>query len=133
MATIKSETVKIDKPLNEVFDFLRDLNNLEKLMPHDRIDNWESTAEECRFTIKGLAGIGMEKTGEDERGKIRMTSKGKNPFDFVLDVDMNEVEGGTEAQLIFDGKMNPFMKAMVDKPLKNFFNHLASQLKSQVE
>ena len=43
-----------------------------------------------------------------------MTSKGKNPFDFVLDVDMNEVEGGTEAQLIFDGKMNPFMKAMVD-------------------
>ena len=64
MATIKSETVKIDKPLNEVFDFLRDLNNLEKLMPHDRIDNWESTAEECRFTIKGLAGIGMEKTGK---------------------------------------------------------------------
>lgn len=133
MATIKSEIVKIHRPVNEVFGFLKDLNNLQKLMPQDRIDHWESTTEECRFTIKGLAGIGMEKTEEHEWGKIRMTSKGKNPFDFVLDVDMKEVEGGTEAQLIFDGKMNPFMKAMVDKPLTNFFNHLATQLKRQVE
>ena len=61
MATFKSKTVEVNADLKSVNDFLSNLNNLEKLMPEDRIQKWESTDETCSFTIKGLAGIGMKR------------------------------------------------------------------------
>ncbi len=133
MSSIKSNTVTVDKPANEVFNFLKDLNNLEKLMPHDRIEDWQSDTDHCRFKIKGLAGIGMKLDGFVENKQIKLVSDGKNPFPFVLTIHFDGDGNKCHSFFEFDGQMNMFLKTMVEKPLKNFFNMLAEKLPSAME
>jgi carbon monoxide dehydrogenase subunit G len=130
MATFSSNKVAVPASSNDIFNFLTDLNNLQKLMPGDKIDQWQSDAETCSFQIKGLAKIGMKLDSTEENKKIHIVSNGKNPFDFTLDIHLNEQGASTESQLIFDGNMNAFMKMMAEKPLTNFFNLLADNLKA---
>ncbi len=127
MAKIESKEVTINEKSSTLSKFLGNLNNLQKLMPEDKISDWESDEDSCRFQIKGLAKIGMRKTSEDS-SKVVMESEGKNPFDFTLTINLDEKGDDTTAKILFDGKMNPFMKAMVEKPLTNFFNMLADKL-----
>ncbi|KAB1066178.1 hypothetical protein [Salibacter halophilus] len=127
MAKIESKEVTINEKSTTLSKFLGNLNNLQKLMPEDKISDWESDEDSCRFQIKGLAKIGMRKSSEDS-SKVVMESEGKNPFDFTLTINLDEKGDDTTAKILFDGKMNPFMKAMVEKPLTNFFNMLADKL-----
>jgi len=126
----KIETEKKNSPNSreKLFTFLTDMNNFEKLMPSEKIEKWESSQDQCEFTIKGMARIGLKKEEIEAPSKISISSFGKVPFKFDLDIHLNEVEGEkTEVFMIFNGDINPFMKMMVEKPLRNFFNMLVSK------
>lgn len=126
---LTSDKATVNKPASEIFDFLKNLNNLEQLMPQDKIENWSSSENECSFKIKGLAGIGMKNNEENAPNKIVLGSHGKNPFPFTLTINISETsESSCETQLEFDGEVNAFMKMMIEKPLSNFFNMLANKL-----
>lgn len=128
MLTIESNTVQVNHSAQEVFDFLSDLNNLQKLMPEDKIEHWTSTSENCRFGIKNLATIGMKHKELSSPASITLESEGKNPFDFTLTIFIKENNEGVDSYFVFDGDVNMFMKAMVSGPLKKFFDTLAGNL-----
>lgn len=130
MSTIQSQKVLVPRSDQEVFDFLVDFNNFEKLMPEGKISGWKSDTESCSFQINGLAKIGMRITNKTPHSEVNIVSDGKNPFEFTLNIYMTAVDASScEAYLVFDGKMNPFLSTMVTKPLTNFFNMLATNLK----
>jgi len=114
MTTIETEKKTSPNSIESLFGFLSDLNNLEKLMPVDK-------------------RIGLKKEGEEAPNKIMISSFGKVPFTFNLDILLEQQDAEqTKAQMIFKGDINPFMKMMVEKPLRNFFNMLidkAAELK----
>ena len=57
-----------------------------------------------------------------------ITSFGKVPFTFNLDILLEEQSADqTHIQMIFKGDINAFMKMMVEKPLRNFFNMLVDK------
>lgn len=126
---IESDKSEINKPALEVFSFLSDFNNFQKLMPH-QVTNWKSTADECSFTLNGMASIGMKIVEKKPNSLIKITSNGKVPFEFTLDIPLAEVSATqTTGQLIFESDLNPMMAMMVEKPLRNFFNILAGKMK----
>lgn len=97
-------------------------------MPDGKIEKWESDEDQCEFTIKGMARIGLKKVGSEAPNKIQIETFGKVPFNFTLDILLNELaEKETEAHIHFEGDINPFMKLMVEKPLTNFFNMLVDK------
>ncbi len=51
----------VNNSQENIFAFLSDMNNFEQLLPLDKIENWNSTTEECTFRIKGMADIGLKK------------------------------------------------------------------------
>ena len=128
MLTITSTKVSTSKSNSEIFEFLKDLNNLEKLMPKDRMEKWTSTETTCRFSIKNLASIGMKLKTSESFSTIVLESDGKNPFSFTLTIHISEESSNAESYFTFDGEVNMFMKAMVEKPLKKFFDSLAHNL-----
>jgi carbon monoxide dehydrogenase subunit G len=130
MLTIESTKVSVNHSSEDIYNFLIDLNNLEKLMPSDRIEYWKSTDSTCRFGIKNLASIGMKHKELVSPSKIVLESDGKNPFTFTLTIFVNQVGDSVESYFVFDGDVNMFMKAMVQKPLKQFFDTLAENLPS---
>lgn len=95
-----------------------------------QVTNWKSTADECSFTISGMASIGMKILDKTPNSMIKITSHGKVPFAFTLDIHLTENSPTqTTGQLIFESDLNPMMAMMVEKPLRNFFNLLAGKLK----
>jgi hypothetical protein len=126
---LASDKVEINNSAQNIFNYLSDFRNFEKLMP-PQVTNWQATEEECSFTINGMATIGMKIIEKNPFSKIVITSNGKVPFDFKLFVHIEET-GADKCigQLTFESEMNPMLKMMVEKPLGNFFNMLAQKMK----
>ncbi|MES2592453.1 MAG: SRPBCC family protein [Bacteroidota bacterium] len=129
LTKIESEIVEIDNSAENIFNYLSDFRNFEKLMP-SQVTNWTATNDECSFTLNGMATIGMKIVEKTPFQKIVINSNGKVPFDFQLFVNITE-KGATNSvgQIIFESNLNPMMKMMVVKPLGNFFNMLAHRMK----
>jgi hypothetical protein len=129
LTKIESEKVEIGNAAENIFNYLSDFNNFEKLMP-SQVTNWTSTTDECSFTINGMATIGMKIIEKAPFSKISIISNGKVPFEFKLFVLITEKDASScVGQLTFESDMNPMIKMMVEKPLGNFFNMLAQKMK----
>jgi len=133
MTRIESDKALIDKEQKNIFDFLSDFNNFGKLMP-EQVTNWQSNADECSFTISGMANLGMKIAEKRPSDYIRVVKNGEAPFDFTMECLMKEsAPGKTEVQLALEANLNPMMKMMVAKPLTNFLNMLVEKLKELPE
>ncbi len=129
---IESKTVQVPAPREKVFRFLCDLNNFEKLLPGDRITEWESRTDYCSFKVQGTATIDMQMKEMDSPGRILLESGDKSPFPFTLEIFLKDIDGQTSAFQQMNAKVNPFLKMMVEKPLANLFNYIADRLTEQV-
>lgn len=128
MTRLESDTVTVNKTAKEVFEFLSDFNNYQRLMP-EQVTDWKSTTDECSFTIKGMASLGMKMKERVPFSTIVIEKNGKAPFDFFLTSALEDKGQQCEARLFFDADLNAMMKMMASKPLTNFLNLLASRLK----
>jgi carbon monoxide dehydrogenase subunit G len=126
MTRIESRKVEVSTDREQVFDFLSNFNNFEKLMP-EQVGSWESDGERCSFEIKGMTSLGMAYASKDKPGHIRIIRDGKAPFDFSLDCLIDNVDKGTGLQLVFEADLNPMLKMMAVKPLTNFLNMLVDR------
>ena len=133
MTEIKSDPVLIHKSAEDIFNFLSNFDNFEKLMP-EQVINWKSSSDSCSFTIKGMADIALKTSEKISYSKIVWSTDGKAPFDFTLrSVLIEKTEKQTEAQIILDADLSPMLKIMAMRPLGNFVTLLVNKLKEVIE
>ena len=132
MTNIES-TVSINKPVNEVFDFLADLNNHQQLMP-ENIYNWSSTKDEARFTIQNMAKLALKVTSTIPNKEIIAKPSEVAPFDLELKWTLNDLGNGTtEATHTISADLNMMMKMIVSGPLQKLVDHETGALKKALE
>lgn len=129
MTSIESQLVQVDKPLAEVFSFLANANNHEKLMP-ESIYNWSSTEDECKFTIQNMAKLELKISERDPSGKIVIIPSAKAPFDLKIEWILTGNDTQCSAKMIIHADLNPFIKMMAVGPLTKLVNHQVETLKS---
>lgn len=126
MMNLKSNKTVVNKSQKELFEFLTDLRNFEKLMP-DNIEKFEVDGESFIFSLKGMPEIRLVAKEKQEYNKI-VLGAASSKLDFTLTADLNPIsDTQTEAQLLFAGDFNPMMAMMVKKPLQNFINTLTEK------
>ncbi len=130
---IESENTFINRPAEELFNFLGNFGNFSHLMP-EQVVNWQATTDDCSFEIKGLATLGMRIIERMPVSRIVMKGEGKLPFDFTLCCNLNALTvSATEIRLVIDADMSPFIGMMATAPLQNFVNMLVIRLKEVME
>ena len=127
MTTIQSDSVQISKSLTDVFAFLSNANNHQKLMP-ESVYNWTSTEDECSFTIQNMAKLELKISERDPSGKVVIIPSSKAPFDIKIEWVLNENTSGCTAQMLIHADLNPFIKMMAVGPLTKLVNHQAQAL-----
>ncbi len=131
---IESIPASVDQPISVVFDFLKNIENLNFLLPQDKISAWTSNSSECSFKIQGGIIIPLVLDNTIENKEINLISGPKSPFPFTLSVKLSEIsEGETKGQLFFDAKMSKTIQFIAEKPLKNLFNSMAENIKVHFE
>ncbi len=132
MKTFNSDKVVINKTAREIFNFLADFNHFERLMP-EQVINWNSDSETCRFTIKGMADLGLKFGEKVQFESIQMIANGKVPFNFDIVSNFLERGNNTEVHVRLNANLNPMLSMMASKPLQNFVNILVHKLKEEME
>lgn len=127
MTTIQSEKTQINKPLAEVFAFLGNANNHEKLMP-ESIYNWSSTEDECKFTIQNMAKLELKISERDPAGKVVIIPSAKAPFDLKIEWIIEPNGEFCTVQMVIHADLNPFIKMMAVGPLNKLVNHQTEAL-----
>jgi carbon monoxide dehydrogenase subunit G len=127
MTTIESNEALVNKSAQDVYNFLSDFRNFEKLMP-EQVMNWKADENECSFTIKGMASLGMKIKSKTPHSLIEIESSGKTPFGFVMKCMIADKQKQSGVKLILEADMNPMLKMMAERPLTNFLNLLANKL-----
>ena len=127
MTTIESSEALVNKSAQDVHNFLSDFRNFEKLMP-EQVANWKATEDECSFTIKGMATLGMKIKNKTPHSLIEIESSGKTPFGFGMKCMIADKQTQSSVKLTLEAELNPMLKMMAEKPLTNFLNLLVSKL-----
>lgn len=126
--TIESPKTVIHKSQEELFNFLTDVKNFEKLMP-DNISKFEALEDNrFLFALSGMPEIVLQLKDKTEYSKIVLgAAGGKIPFS--LTANIQELEPGkSEANLLFEGDFNPMMAMMVKGPITKFINTLTEKM-----
>ena len=126
MTTFESSVKKIASPQERIYSFLSDFDRFGEVVPKDKISNWQSDGDSCRFTVEPLGEVGLRIVEKEPVNTIKFTGEGKVPFNFFLWIQLKEVsENDTRLKLTIKADMNPMVKMMASKPVKKFLETLA--------
>ena len=123
---LEGRKIVVNKSVNALVEMLNKPEDYKNLMP-DSLQNFEVRDSGFKFGLKGMPEIALKI--EEVSDKAVVLKSASSSLDFELKGVMNALnENQTEVQLLFDGKFNPFIKMMVEKPLQNFINTLSDNL-----
>lgn len=125
---IESPVVTVPKSQEELFLFLTDVKNFEKLMP-DSISKFELLNEtRFLFALKGMPEIVLELKDQEPHHKVVLgAASDKLPFTLTANIT-NEGDGKSKAGLLFEGEFNPMMGMMIKGPITNFIGTLVDKM-----
>ncbi len=125
---IESPNSLIERPRKEVYEFLNDLENFEKLMP-DSIETFEVLDEDTfRFALKGMPEIVLRRKEQVPHEKL-VLGAASDKLPFTLTADLSEAGAEqTEVSLSFQGEFNAMMAMMIKSPITNFLGTLSQKL-----
>jgi carbon monoxide dehydrogenase subunit G len=131
MMNIKSDTIYVDASASQVFSFLNNFNNYQKLMP-EQVIRWDSDEKSGRFTIKDLTELGLRIEEAMPEQYVLLHSDGKVPFDFTLKFMLVPMGEQTEVSCEFEGNMSSMIAMMARRPLTNLVNHMVGEISDNV-
>tara|TARA_B100000945_G_scaffold316681_1_gene318060 strand:- start:1270 stop:1659 length:390 start_codon:yes stop_codon:yes gene_type:complete len=128
MATFKSPEVIVNRKAEDFFNKIGDLNNLKDIMP-PQIEDFKSTETTCSFKMNGIPELTLEITEKIEFSKISLTAI-ESQVAFSLNCFITEKGEQCQARLEINAELNMMMQMMVEKPLTQFLDLLASKMQS---
>ncbi|MEC7645932.1 MAG: hypothetical protein VX689_00425 [Bacteroidota bacterium] len=128
MATFKSPEVIVNRKAEDFFNKIGDLNNLKDIMP-PQIEDFKSTETTCSFKMNGMPELTLEITEKIEFSKISLTAI-ESQVAFSLNCFITEKGEQCQARLEINAELNMMMQMMVEKPLTQFLDLLASKMQS---
>jgi carbon monoxide dehydrogenase subunit G len=127
MTVIESATV-VNKPIDQVYTYLADLNNHQQLMP-DNIYNWTSTADEATFTIQNMAKLSIKIASRVENKELIAIPSEEAPFAIEMKWTVEDNgDGTTTAKHILSADLNMMMKMLASGPLQKLVDHQTARL-----
>jgi carbon monoxide dehydrogenase subunit G len=125
--TIFESKININKPVNEVYQFLADMNNHRQLMPKNIVD-WTSTNDEARFNIQNMGKLALKIDSRLENAEINIIPSEKPPFDLQLNWKLADAGTHTEVLYTISAELNMMMKMLASGPLQKLADHETKDL-----
>ncbi len=128
MVRIESKIGVVKQSSEKIYNYISNFDNFRNLIPEDRIRDFESSGDSCRFTVEGIGQAGLRIIEKQPCELIKISSDEQTSFDFLLWIQIKELEpGDSRIKITTEVNVNPMMAAMVKKPLKTFVDTLVEQ------
>jgi len=129
---LESPKVSLEKPAQEVFDFLTTVDNFKQLMP-ENISKFEVLdADKFLFALSGMPEIVLKKKSMEPPHTVVLGAAG-GKLDFSLTAKIESISASqSDVQLTFEGDFNPMMAMMIKNPITKFIETLAENIPKSV-
>ena len=115
----------------DVFRVLSDLRNLkqvEELMPSDKISDFSFDADTVSFRVDPIGKVTFLVVEREPNKLVKFKSE-KLPFDILLWIQLvGKAELDTRLRVMVKADLNPFIKGMVDKPMREVVDKISEAL-----
>jgi carbon monoxide dehydrogenase subunit G len=126
MSTFKS-TVTINRPAEEIFNFLADFNNHKGLMPGNVV-NWSSGYDDASFEVPNMLKLSLKITERRPNSYIEISPVEKPPFAVGLNWEIKNGNDTSEVTFTITAELNMMMKMMASGPLQKLTEHQTQAL-----
>ena len=128
---LESPKIIVKKSSEEIYNFLIEVKNFEKLMPEgiskfDLISN-----SEFLFGLKGMPEITLVKKSETPFESVVLGSSGKLEFSLKASITSLD-QTKSQIQLLFSGDFNPMMTMMIKGPISKFIENLVNNIQKHI-
>ncbi|MCE5204622.1 MAG: SRPBCC family protein [Porphyromonadaceae bacterium] len=131
MTEFVSDIKKIPYSSNEVFRVLSDLSKLESLkdrIPGDTLRDFSFDADTVSFRVDPVGKISFL-VEEREPDKLIKFRSEKFPFDIFIWIQLvAKAETDTRLRLTLRADLNPFIKGMAEKPMREAVDKISEAL-----
>ncbi|MGC5744079.1 SRPBCC family protein [Chryseobacterium sp. NFX27] len=123
---LEGRKIIVNKSSKDLSEILKSPENYKDFMP-DGLQKFETRDNGFKFGLQGMPEIALKIDEVNEQKAVLKSAS--SSLDFTLTAALNPInENQTEVQMLFEGKFNPFIKMMVEKPLQNFINTLTDKI-----
>ncbi len=125
---LESPKVTAEKDQQELYTFLTNVENYEKIMPSSK-EKFEVISEDSfLFQLKGMPEIRL-KIVETKEPELVVLGSTQDKFPFKLSTHIADAGAGkSEVDMDFEGNFNPMMSMMIKGPLKKFITALTENI-----
>ena len=128
MTRIESKIGVVKQPAEKIFNYVSNFNNFNQLIPEDKVKDFESTENTCRFKVEGIGQAGLRIIEREPHKLIKISSDEETTFDLLLWIQIKEIKpGDSRMKITTEVNLNPMMASVVKKPLKKFVDTLIDQ------
>jgi len=128
MSRIESKIGVVQQPAEKIYNYISNFDNFKSLIPEDKVKDFESNGDTCKFRVEGIGQAGLKIIERDSPNLIKISSDEQTSFDFLLWIQIKEIgENDSRIKITTEVKLNPMMATMVNKPLKKFVDTLVEQ------
>ena len=131
MSKFESNVKHVAHPQQAVYDMLSNLNNIERVkdrLPEDKFQNLVFSSDSVSIDMAPVGTITLNIVEREEPKCVKFQAQ-QSPVPFTLWVQMLPVTDLTsKLKCTIDAELNPFIKAMVSKPLQEALEKMADAL-----
>jgi|SRR5450759_1888201 len=129
LSYFESRTGRLACNAEEVFTFVTDIRNFERFIPGGIISNWNAEKESCSFSVSILGTVTVRLSGKERFTKVVFSGDALKKNDFLLTLNITDNVGDhAEVRILLNAELNPMMKMMAGKPIKQFLERLINEM-----
>jgi carbon monoxide dehydrogenase subunit G len=129
LSYFESRTGKLTCNVGEVFTFVTDIRNFERFIPGGIISNWTAEKESCSFSVSMLGTVTVRLSEKERFTKVVFSGDALKKNDFLLTLNITDIVGDhAEVRILLSAELNPMMKMMAGKPIKQFLERLINEM-----
>jgi hypothetical protein len=115
----------------EFFAFVTDIRNFEQFIPANTISNFKADKEQCSFSVSMLGTVSVRLEEKEPYAKVVFSGDALKKNDFLLTVKIADGNNGLpDVQVILSADLNPMMKMVAVKPIRQFLEMLVHEMEN---
>jgi len=119
--------LKVDN--ERIYAFLSDCNNFQQFAANEKVKNWQSDSDSCRFTIDGAGDVAFRIAERRQGELLKFAIENAQAENIFLWVQLKSVNpGDTRVKITAKLEVNPVIRMFISKPLKQGLDKIVDTL-----
>ena len=121
--------LKVDP--ERIYAFLSDCNNFQQFAVGEKVKNFQSDSDSCRFTVEGAGDVAFSIVDRRPGELLKFSIENAQAENIFLWVQLKSVDqGDTRVKLTAKLEVNPVIRMFISKPLKQGLDKIVETLEN---